>query len=475
MRSLKTAIIHRGITGIVFWYVLFAGAWILLSDSLLAALVQDPAIITRLSIYKGWLFVLVTASLLYGLIFRLARRLEKEHELLLASERERLRLETRMQQAQKLESLGVLAGGIAHDFNNLLTVILGNVNLAQADSPEDSPARNSLREIQNASRRAAELCRQLLAYAGRGRFLIEPVNLSDLVRELTELLRVSMSKKIELRLDLPSDIPAVEADGSQLRQVAMNLVINAAEAIGKPGGAITITTGAMQCDEAYLRSNCMEESPPPGLFVFLKVADTGCGMDAQTVSKIFEPFFTTKYTGRGLGLAALLGIVRGHKGCIKIQSQPGHGTVFEVLFPASSKAIAKPEPRKNPEKWSAGGAVLFVDDEEALLGMGKQMIELCGFSAFTASDSQEAIRLFQEHSSEIVCILMDLDMPRMDGVAMFRELRRIRPDVKVILTSGYSGQEISERFDGLALAGFIEKPFDLASIGDKLREVLTKD
>jgi PAS domain S-box-containing protein len=389
------------------------------------------------------------------------------------AEEERRKLERQVQQVQKLESIGVLAGGIAHDFNNLLTAILGHANLAAMDLPSESPLRDNLREIDKATRRAAELCRQMLAYSGRGKFIVEPINLSHLAQELANLLQISISKKVTLLCHFATELPAIEADAAQVRQVVMNLVINASEAIGDKKGVITVSTGVMHCDEAYLRGSHLAEPACPGDYVYFEAIDTGCGMDAETRAKIFDPFFTTKFAGRGLGLAAVLGIVRSHKGAIKINSEPGKGTTFRVLFPASSKTAKKNEPPLAAELWRGTGTILVVDDEESVRKVAEKMLALCGFRVLAAANGREAIALFQESHEQIACVLLDLTMPQMDGEETFRELRRIRGDLRVILASGYSETEVSRRFAGQNVAGFIEKPYELAMLNVKLREALT--
>ena len=388
------------------------------------------------------------------------------------AEDERRKLEAQMQQAQKLESLGILAGGIAHDFNNLLTAILGHANLALMDLGPNSLARDSLVEIEKASGRAAELCRQMLAYAGKGRFILEPVNLSRLVEELAHLLQVSISKKVQLRRQLSGGLPAIQADPAQLRQVAMNLVINASEAIGDAEGVITITTGVVQCGEDPMCVGGLVDPPRPGLHVYLAVADTGCGMDAETRARIFDPFFTTKFAGRGLGLAAVLGIVRSHRGTLNVESEPGRGTTFRVLFPACARNVTPAGSGGSLPPWSGTGTVLLVDDEEPVRIVAGRMLERCGFGVIHARDGREALELFRAHAPEIACVLLDLAMPRMDGEETFRELRRIQPNVRVVLASGYSDQEIAQRFQSSGLAGLIEKPYHLEALGAKLREVL---
>jgi two-component system cell cycle sensor histidine kinase/response regulator CckA len=389
------------------------------------------------------------------------------------AEEERLQLERQIQHVQKLESLGVLAGGIAHDFNNLLMAILGHADLALMGLSPVSPARASLDEIVKASRRAAELCRQMLAYSGRGRFVVQTLDLAEVVREMSHMLEVSVSKKATLFYDFPPGLPGLEADAAQLRQVIMNLVLNASEAIGERGGLVAIATGAMQCDRAYLTGTWLHEEIPEGLYVFLEVIDTGCGMDAATRTRIFDPFFTTKFTGRGLGLAAALGIVRGHKGAIKVNSEPGKGSTFRVLFPALRRSAEEAVPETAPASgWRGAETILLVDDEESIRSMGAQMLQRLGFTVLMAADGREALEVFRAHEAAIALVLLDLTMPHMDGVEAFRELRRLREDVRVIISSGYSEQEVTQRFVGKGLAGFIQKPYRSDALAAVLRRAL---
>ena len=253
------------------------------------------------------------------------------------AEEEQLRLEQQLLHAQKLESLGVLAGGIAHDFNNILMAIMGNADLALIRLAKESPAVENLHRIEQAAARAADLAKQMLAYSGKGKFVVEEINLNRLLEEMLHMLEVSISKKAVLRLNPHPHLPSVEADATQMRQIIMNLVINASEAVGDKSGVIAITTGCIDCDRNYLKDVWLDENLTDGLYVYLEIADTGCGMDKETLSKLFDPFFTTKFTGRGLGMAAVLGIVRGHKGAIKVYSEPGKGTTFKILLPASSR------------------------------------------------------------------------------------------------------------------------------------------
>jgi len=391
----------------------------------------------------------------------------------LSRERERRDMERQLLHAQKLESLGVLAGGIAHDFNNLLCGVLGSADLASASIGSNHPASADLDMIRETAQRAAELCRQLLAYSGKGRFEVLPLDLSVLLREMGQLLDVSAAKTVTVRLDVASGLPAIEADATQLRQIILNLVINGSEAIGDEPGTITITTGSMDCDRAYLSATHAGDELPEGRYVYVEVADTGAGMAEETRTRIFDPFFSTKFTGRGLGLAATLGIVRGHGGSIHVHSELDRGTTFKILFPASSLTPSDQlKATGQVPEWQGHGLALFVEDDELVQSVGRRMLERLGFEVLTASDGVEGVEVFRERAAEVRLVLLDLTMPRMSGEDAFRELRRIRSDVKVILTSGYNEQDTTRRFVGKGLAGFIQKPFELSTLSNRIRAAL---
>ncbi len=384
----------------------------------------------------------------------------------------RLALERQVQHAQKLESLGVLAGGIAHDFNTLLMAILGNADLALAEVPAPGPAHESLLAIKAAARRASEVAGQMLAYAGRGKFLVAPIALSDLVAEMSQLLEVAISKKVVLRRRLGAGLPRFMGDATQLRQVVMNLITNASESIGDGAGEVTLSTGVTTCDRAFLDGATIVEDglqgPPraEGDYVFLEVADTGCGMTRETIRRMFEPFFTTKFTGRGLGMSASLGIVHGHRGVISIRSELGVGTTIRILFPIGAEpsvSVAGASPAPEPSA-RAKGTVLFVDDEPEVRKVAERMLRRLGYEVLTASGGQDAIRSFVEHRARIACVVLDLTMPDLDGGQVFRALRELCPEVKVVLTSGYTDQEVAERFGNGGLSGFLQKPFGLADL-----------
>ncbi|GFO69191.1 hypothetical protein GMLC_27700 [Geomonas limicola] len=392
------------------------------------------------------------------------KRLEQENKV----------IEAQMLHVQKLESLGVLAGGIAHDFNNILMVVLGNADLAQMRIPAESPARENLRQIEVAAGRAAELAKQMLAYSGKGRFVIERLEVNSVVEEMAHMLEVSISKKVVLRYQFAERLPAVNGDATQLRQVILNLVLNASEAIGEDRGLIVVATGLKQCDRAYLGDSCVDDQLPEGAYVSIDVSDSGCGIRPEIVSKIFDPFFTTKFTGRGLGMAAVLGIVRGHHGAIKLRSVPGSGTTFTVLLPVAQGAEAeRPAVTMAPATlWQGRGTVLLVDDEETIRKLGREMLMALGFQVLTACDGQEALRVYAENRETIVCVLLDLTMPTLDGEQTFQELRRIDPGVRVVISSGYHEQEVAQKFQGQGLAGVIQKPYKVTEMSRKLSEVL---
>ena len=386
---------------------------------------------------------------------------------------------TQVQHTQRLESLGLLAGAIAHDFNNLLTSVLGNVDMASAYLAPAAPCRPYLQEIDHAARQAANLCGQLLAYAGKGIFAIQKLHLSLLVQEMVYMLEVSVSKKSVLRYNLAPHLPHVQADAAQMRQVILNLVVNASEAIAERSGYVAITTGVMHCDNACLADCLLGDTRKAGIYVFLEVADTGYGMDPATLDRIFEPFFSTKPDGRGLGLAAVLGIVRVHDGAIRVSSEPGKGTAVRVLLPALPATAADTGKEETPEEtipsWRGSGTVLVVDDEESMRDLARPILERMGFRVVLAGDGSEAVQVFRDMEAageRIACVLLDLTMPHMDGEEAFRKLRRMRKDVTVVLASGYSEPAMAERFAGIGMDGFLQKPYRLASLQRKMADLL---
>ena len=392
------------------------------------------------------------------------------------AEEERLELEARIQHTQKLESLGVLAGGIAHDFNNLLMGVLGNASLALLDLPPESPVRGSVKRIETAAHRAADLTKQLLAYSGKGRFVVQHMDLSKVVDEMVHLLKTVISKKATLRFDFAPSLPSIEADATQMRQVVMNLITNASDALGEAPGLIAIRTGVEDVDADYLSGTYLDEDLEPGQYVFLEVSDTGCGMDAEVIRKIFDPFYTTKFTGRGLGLAAVLGIVRGHHGAIDVTSEPGQGSCITVLFPrAAPDHLPDVRQRDEVETWRGSGAVLVVDDEETVRSVASLVLERHGFEVMTANDGEEAVAVYKEHGDRIQLVLLDMTMPRMGGEETYKALVELNPNVRILLSSGYNEQEAVGRFAESGLAGFIQKPYTPTELITVVRRISGND
>ncbi len=377
--------------------------------------------------------------------------------------------EERLRQAQKLESVGLLAGGVAHDFNNLLTVILGNASSAldQCPSCEHSKA------IVSAAERAAHLTRQLLAYAGKGRSVKEAVDISDLVSRSKQLLGASVPKRVNLVFNLSKDLPAVEEDPSHVEQILMNLVINAGEAIApKIGGRIEVSTGLSEITPEIARQQSRYEVVP-GTYVWLEVRDNDGGMDEATLSRIFDPFFSTKFTGRGLGLAAVDGIVRSSKGFIEVRSFPGGGTTFRVFLPATGDRRA-PEvgaPVERQPRWSFP-TVLVVDDEEMVRKLANMILRRHGYEVLEATDGKHALQVLAESPSLPSVVLLDLAMPVMGGDELVPILAEQYPSLKVIISSGYPEEEARNDFRGTSVAGFLQKPYTAVTLTNKIDEIL---
>jgi PAS domain S-box-containing protein len=385
---------------------------------------------------------------------------------------ERKRFNERLQQTQRLESLGVLAGGIAHDFNNLLTGIIGNASLALEESPS-KPIRTWLQAVMAAGEQATALTRQLLAYAGKGPFVTQPLNLSELVRATSDLVQTSIPQTVQLHLHLSENLPAIEGDVAQLQQLIMNLVINAAEAIEEGRtGSVTVTTSLRQIDEMYIQQTFTPDEISPGAYIFLEVADTGCGMDEATIGRIFEPFFTTKFAGRGLGLAAAIGIVRRHKGTLKVYSVPGQGSSFKVLIPAGQREPAD-LPVARPAQASGGSeTILVIDDEEVVRGTARATLERLGYTVILAENGPRGIQRFRQSRARISLVLLDLTMPEMPGEEVLEKLKAIRPDIPVILSSGFSEREVTRRLSGKGSARFLQKPYTASQLAQQVRSAL---
>ena len=394
------------------------------------------------------------------------------------TEAERRALEAQVQHAQKLEGLGVLAGGIAHDFNNILAAILGNAELAMLALPEGAAASSSVGEIRAAAVRAAELVSQMLAYSGKTPFSLEAVDLNRLVTEMGRLLRVTLSKNAELRYYTGDDLPAIRADAARVRQVAMNLITNASEALGDEPGVVSVSTGVVQATREYLAGAYLAGNLPEGEYVFLQVTDTGCGFEAEVEAELFDPFFSTKFTGRGLGLAAVFGIVRGHQGAIFVRGRSGRGATFRVLFPSAGARPASPPPPEHVpavDEWRGSGTVLFADDEPALRRTVPHILRKLGFEVLLAEDGGEAVRLFGEHRDQLAVVILDLTMPVMNGIEAFQRIRRLDHYAKVILASGYPQDQVPGGFSQTGLAGFLQKPYDVRRLQACLRDVLATE
>ncbi len=382
-------------------------------------------------------------------------------------------LQMRIQQAQKMESLAVLAGGIAHDFNNLLMGILGNASLALLEIPSDSEVAVYIKDIETAGKRASELSHQMLAYSGRGHFTLQMMDLSALITEMAQLLEVSIPKNIQLRFNLGQPLLPVAGDATQLRQVVMNLITNARDAmLGKPG-QIFLRSGVIDCDSEYLSSLYPYSTLPSGQYCFLEVSDSGCGMDAATQQRIFEPFFSTKASGHGLGLAAVLGIIRGHQGALKVYSEVGRGTTFRIYIPATRQEIRSQEVvEPSADSWQGTGTILVVDDEPTVRLVADRILRRYGFEVYTADNGRSAVDLYRSMPQGIDLVLLDMTMPQLSGEEACRAILDVNPEAKVILSSGFTRLEAGDVFNNLKLSGFIQKPYRAQDLIAKVRHVL---
>jgi nitrogen-specific signal transduction histidine kinase len=405
-----------------------------------------------------------------------ARAFETEQRILLAIEdvTEARRAETGLRQSQKMEAIGYLAAGVAHDFNNLLTGVIGNASLLMESLPEGDFGKSLLRSVISGGERAAELTRQLLAYAGKGRFYMERVQLSDVVIQTSQLIHPSIPSNVQLRLDLDKDLPLLLADRGQVQQVVMNLVINGAEAIGDAGGIVSVKTGRQTVTDQPLAGLFLDEKLAPGEYIFIEVSDNGSGMDEQTIRRIFDPFFTTKFSGRGLGLAAVLGIVKQHKGAVQIHSVLGKGSSFRVLFSVAEYVQPQIADDAISENLRSSGTVLVVDDEAVIRNFTKSALEPYGYEVLLAEDGAEALRMFQERSGSIGLVLLDVAMPGMDGVETLKRIRAIRGDIPPVICSGFGDIEAEGRFEGMDIAGIFQKPYTVKQLAKKVKECISR-
>ena len=382
---------------------------------------------------------------------------------------EKARLEHQFQQAQKLESLGVLAGGIAHDFNNILTVIMGHCYMAREDMIPEDKYKATFQKIETAGDRAKDLCRQMLTYAGKSPLVQTQVNLWLLIDEVVKMLQAAIKKNVTIETDLRRDVPEITGDTAQIQQIIMNLIINAAEAIGETNGTIRVKLTKAAFEEDQTVKDIFGTLINSGRYGCLEVADTGCGMDEATMKHIFEPFFTTKSTGRGLGMSAIHGIIKSHDGAMQLTSKPGVGTTFKVFFPippASEHTDTALKATVLTE--DASGTILLVEDEQLLRVMGKELLDAHGFTTMTASNGSEALEIYRERGSGIDVILLDLVMPVMGGIEAYHELRRINPIIPIIICSGYGVESVEDVIEKDPHAGFMHKPYNPGELRDML-------
>ncbi|MBM3475181.1 MAG: response regulator [Armatimonadetes bacterium] len=377
------------------------------------------------------------------------------------AEEARRQIAARLQQASKLESLGLLAGGVAHDFSNLLTGLLGNIELTRRQIEPASPVHTYLERAEHAALQATDLADQMLAYAGHGHVVVRTLDFAALVSDIGDLAATQFPAGVQVLLSLPHGLPPVRGDATQLRQVALNLVTNAAESVGEAGGIVTVQVGVVDADRHHLARGHVDDNLPEGRYLSLRVSDTGLGMDADTLGRIFDPFFTTKSTGRGFGLASALAVVRGHGGAMLVSSEPGSGTTFEVLLPAVEGVTEPAEPADEPCKPGpqGRGTVLMAEDEPLVLAVATAALSEAGFTVLQAADGSEALRLFQENQANVCAVLLDLAIPKVDGLRVLREIRRLRPAVAVIVTNAYGGDEAVARLQGGGPAAFVRKPY----------------
>jgi two-component system cell cycle sensor histidine kinase/response regulator CckA len=374
---------------------------------------------------------------------------------------ERRRLDQAVRETQKLESVGVLAAGVAHDFNNVLTAIIGNLALARSAPQGASVEQVSglLEDAEKAARRAADLVKQLLNYAGKGRREVRPVDVARIVTDTISIVRASVSPKIRISLDAPPSV-SISADAGQLHQLVLNLILNAAEAIGDEPGEVDVRLRVRGFSEAELRDRYLGFPLPPRPYTELVVRDTGVGMSADTLKQIFDPFFTTKFLGRGLGLAAALGIVRSHGGGIAVESAPGKGSVFRVVLPAELVQDTPMTVADAVTDASRGeGLVLVVDDEVGIRALVQRIVEDFGYTVLVAEHGSQAIELVERTGQEIQLVLLDLAMPVMDGAATAAALLARRPELPIVVMSGLADQEAVRRLENLRISGFVPKPF----------------
>lgn len=383
----------------------------------------------------------------------------------------RYAMDSKARESQRLESLGVLAGAIAHDFNNLLHVIMLNADLARHNLNPDSKSATSIERLMLTVDRAAELCSELLAYSGRGQFTIEPFELEQLVSEMRSLLEISTPKGVEITCSSDDTHPVVEGDVTQIRQVVMNLITNAGEAIGNSPGSINVSVGTRECDADCLGQTGFVEEIRPGTYACITVEDTGQGMDAATTHRIFDPFFSTKETGHGLGLSAVLGIIRGHDGAISVRSERDAGTVVTILLPLSSNQETTPQTTEAAHTTEpTRGLILFADDETEIRHLARTVLEDSGYSLIEASDGQQAVDRFTKYHDQLQLVILDLMMPNKTGLEAYFEITELDPSVPVVFSSGFNENEALQQLPPKTRSGFLKKPY----LADDLKQFVNE-
>ena len=399
------------------------------------------------------------------------------------TESKRLEMERRRLLTQKLESLRTMAGGIAHDFNNQLMAVLGNLELALDDTPSNSMAEANIKKAIHATETSAALSRQMLTYAGSSLFSHVILDINVLLNEDLFMMQKVGANRLILNLADGGSLPRIKGDPDQIRRLLINILNNASEAIADNDGQITVKTGVIDCDETCLNRSQLDKKPKPGPFVFLEVSDTGCGMDAETLRRVLDPFFTTKFIGRGLGMAEVMGIVKGHDGAIIVDSEVGKGSTIRVLFPVFQKTccpLNKTERVAEPHSSAAGSpsrkkTILVVEDEEMIRELVVSRLKVLGYDTMQASDGVEGIGVFRDGADKIDLVILDYVMPRMNGIEVFEELILIKPDVKVIISSGYSEDVVLERLTGPRPAGILQKPYKMEDLRSVLGGMLGSD
>ncbi len=392
------------------------------------------------------------------------------------ADKERREIEDKLQRAKKMESLGTMAGSIAHNFNNLLMVVLGNLELAKEDLLGRSEAARNIQRAINASQRAADLSSMMLTYVGQLKKESIPVDLSQMVNAVLKNLDESKMANVTLDMDLADPMPLVAADSDQMRQMISGFITNAIESLGTEKGRVRISTGSMHCDKTYLSTTYLKSEMPEGMYAYVEVADTGCGMDTEILGKVFDPYFSTKFTGRGLGMAAVMGIIRSHNGAVRVSSIKNQGSVFTALFPIQGISLRQVKPgHAKIDSGIAGRTVLLVDDDTMVMDIGSQFLKRMGYTVQTASSGQAALDIFKAAPDRIDCIVLDFSMPGMDGLETMQQIRTIRPDTRIIITSGYTRQQIEDRFAPIGLPDdFIQKPFEMKTLQEKLHGVIAR-